>query len=249
MAGKDKFNKFKTALGKASDEDTNARLAHAEHVASQSQNPLRSLTSSELANASTSIQRSTFTRESTIAETVHETGNKTPYFLRAAYSLIDENPFNARVNYKQQRIHKLALEIKADGQMVPGLATIRNGRIILAAGHYRWKSIGVALIGYMDLMIYEGISDRELYKLSYKENAEREDQTVIDNALAWKKLLDERVYESESSIAEETGISLPNVNKILSLLQLPKSVLNFIEEQEEKNLLYHPCMNCSYILK
>lgn len=206
------------------------QLLQAQAVAQSIPNPLRR---EEPKQESLTLAPSTFTRESRITQVAIETGNKTPYFARVSYELIDPNPYNARVTYKPQRIHKMASEIKADGQMVPGLATIRNGRFILAAGHYRWKGIGQAHIGYMDLMIYEGITDRELYKLSYKENAERSDQTVIDNALAWRKLLDDGIYDGESALAEETGISLSNVNKILSVLKLPKNTLEYIEEQED----------------
>lgn len=226
-----KLDQMKAAMErkKAQEQSQDERLLNAEKIASAVPNPFSTKT-----NHVESIQpvSATFTRESPITSVVFETGNKTPYFLRVAYGLIDPNPYNARATYKPQRIHKMSSEIKADGQMVPGIATIRGNRIVLAAGHYRWKGIGIAQIGFMDLMIYEGISDRELYKLSYKENAERSDQTVIDDALAWKKLLNEGVYENESAIAEETGISPSNINKILSILNLPKSVLDYIDEQE-----------------
>ncbi|MET3120178.1 ParB family chromosome partitioning protein [Undibacterium sp. GrIS 1.8] len=230
-----KFDKMKSALAQKKEKENSElteRLISAENIANSVPNPLSTtplLKPSVVTNQNTP---STFTRESEIVTVAKECGNKIPYFLRVSYDLIEPNPYNARVNYKPQRVHKMSLEIKADGQMVPGIATIRNGRFILAAGHYRWKGIEVANIGFMDLMIYEQISDRELYKLSYKENAERSDQTVLDNASAWRKLLNDGIYENESAIAEETGISLSNINKIISVLNLPRSVINYIEEQE-----------------
>lgn len=230
-----KFDRMKTALAQQKDKaniDLDNQLTIAENIAQSVPNPLSKPNLEYLRPDISRPSPSAFTRESEVVTAVRESGNKVPYFLRVAHNLIDPNPYNARVNYKPQRVHKMSLEIKADGQMVPGIATIRNGRFILAAGHYRWKGIELANIGFMDLMVYEQITDRELYKLSYKENAERSDQTIIDNACAWKNLLDDGVYENESAIAEETGISLPNINKILSILNLPKSVLNYIEEQE-----------------
>jgi hypothetical protein len=38
-------------------------------------------------------------------------------------------------------------------------------------------------------MVYESLNDRELYSHSYRENAERETQTALDNALSWQLLL------------------------------------------------------------
>ena len=228
-----KKNKLEAALARnnpSSHNDLDARLSAAQSISSSMPNPL-----SQQRNTSTIVEQPTFTRESaplSIVNVAIDKGNKTPYFVRVNHDLIDANPYNARVNYNPQRIHKMGSEIKADGQMVPGMATIRNGRYILAAGHYRWKGIGVANIGFMDLMIHEGLSDKELYKLSYKENAERSEQTPLDNALSWKRLLTDGIYENESALAEETGISLPNINKTINILKLPESVINYIQEQE-----------------
>lgn len=163
-----------------------------------------------------------------------------PYFEKVPYAMIDPNPFNARQTYSPLRINKMATEIAADGQLMPGVATKRNGRYVLAAGHYRWKGIGVSGINYMDLMIHENLSDQDLYKISYKENAERTEQSALDNALSWRLLIDDKVYESETQIAEITGISLSTINKTLSILKLPHSVLEFIKENDVTKFGFSP---------
>jgi ParB family chromosome partitioning protein len=195
----------------------------------------------------------TFTRESSLNKDdnvvqaksegfTRESGGykKAPYFKRVDYDLIEPNPFNARQTYLPQKVNKMAIEISADGQLTPGVATIRNGKYVLAAGHYRWKGIGVAKIGFMDLMIHEDISDQELYKLSFKENEERNGQSALDNALAWKLLLDKNLYENETQISEVTGLSLPNINKTMSILNLPERVLIYIKEQDVNNFGLSP---------
>ena len=55
----------------------------------------------------------------------------------------------------------------------PGTATIRNGRFILAAGHYRRHALIALRAPTMLLVIKEDITDRELYELSYRENSGR----------------------------------------------------------------------------
>jgi len=156
-----------------------------------------------------------------------------PYFEDVDISLIDENPFNARRLYRPERVHELAGEIRADGQLVPGLATIRDGRRVLAGGHYRLRAIKAAGKSRMKLMIHPGLTDQQLYQMSYKENAEREQQSPLDNALAWKSLIDEGVYPSESAISVATGMSLPNVNKTMSILKLSEPVLDIVKERPE----------------
>lgn len=147
-----------------------------------------------------------------------------------ALDLIDPNPFNARKIYRTSRVSELAASIGAHGQEIPGVATPRNGRIVLAAGHYRLRALKLIGAKSMALLIHEGLSDRELYAHSYRENAEREAQSALDNALSWRELLDQGIYASETEIAEVTGMSLPNVNKTMAALRLSPTVLDFVKE-------------------
>ena len=144
--------------------------------------------------------------------------------------LIDTNPFNARKIYRPERVNELAASIGAHGQDVPGIATIREGRYVLAAGHYRLRALKSLARSTMDLMIHEGLSDRDLFEHSYRENAEREGQTALDNALCWRGLLDGGLFANETELAEATGVSLPNINKTLRILKLSKPVLEIISE-------------------
>ncbi len=144
--------------------------------------------------------------------------------------LIDPNPFNARKIYRPERVSELAASIGAHGQEIPGVATPRAGRYVLAAGHYRLRALKLVGIKVMALMIHDGLSDRELYAHSYRENAEREAQSSLDNALSWRELLDQGVYASETEIAEATSQSLPNVNKTLAALRLSPQVLDIVKE-------------------
>jgi len=143
---------------------------------------------------------------------------------------IDENPFNARHVYRPQRIAELAASIGANGQDTPGTATIRNGRYVLVAGHYRFKALK-RLNKPMLLLVKPGLTDRELYEISYRENKEREEQTTLDNALAWRDLLDNGIYSSETDLAAATGSSLPTINKTMSTLKLKDEVLNIVRER------------------
>lgn len=144
--------------------------------------------------------------------------------------LIDQNPFNARRIYRPERVSQLAASISTHGQETPGTATLRNGRYILAAGHYRLRALKALGAKNMELMIRDSLSDRELYEVSFRENAERETQSSYDNALSWRQLLSDGVYASETEIAEVTGMSLPNVNKTLAALRISPAVLDLVAE-------------------
>lgn len=144
---------------------------------------------------------------------------------------VDMNPFNARRIYRQDRISELAVSISSSGQLVPGMATVRGDRYMLVAGHYRWKAIKLAGLPTMDLIIKEGLTDKDLFEFSYKENTDRNEQSALDNALAWRDLLNQKVYANETELAEAVGLSLPNVNKTLQILKLSPEVVDVISRQ------------------
>src|SRR3546814_2334619 len=73
-------------------------------------------------------------------------------------------------------------------------------------------------------MVYEKLSPQQLYMMSYKENDDQNPQTPIDNALVWRKLLEQKVFATEIAIAESVGMSKSNVSKTLAILNLDRSV-------------------------
>jgi len=153
---------------------------------------------------------------------------------------IEPNPFNARHIYRPERVNELATSIGANGQETPGSAVAVGDKVILIAGHYRWKALK-RLGRPMLLVVYPPMSDQELYAKSFRENHDREEETALDNALAWRNLIDKGVYSSETEIAEVTGYSLPSINKTMAILGLPEPILAIVREnpvQFKVSLLY-----------
>jgi len=218
---------------RARDEDMNTAplptLKDRFALAGQTVNPL-SKTSALVAEApvSASIKSIPPTQQSTssiLPVGVHE--GETIYAV--PLDLIDTNPFNARYIYREERVKEMAITLAADGQLQPALATIRNGRYVLAAGHYRFRGAKVGGLPTLKLILRAEMTDRQLFELSYKENNEREGQSALDNAISWSHALKENLYSSETELAEANGISLPTINKSLALLQLPEATLEEIK--------------------
>jgi len=156
-----------------------------------------------------------------------------PTYQEVPIDSVLDNPYNARYFYKPEKVADLARSMAADGQLIPGLAVKRGDQYILIAGHYRKKGAKQAAMPTLKLMVYENITDQDLYLLSYKENAEHNEQTVLDNAFAWRRVLDERLYQSEVELAEAIGMSKSNVNKTLSIMKLDALVLDVIAQNPE----------------
>lgn len=153
-----------------------------------------------------------------------------PRYEEVPLDLIDENPYNARHIYLAEKVSELSNSLNQLGQLIPGLAAARGKRRLLIAGHYRKKAATLAGIKSLKLMVYDNVTDQDLYVLSYKENTEQTEQTPLDNALSWQKLLDDGIFTSEVAIGEKIGMSKANINKTLSILKLEPSVMAYVEQ-------------------
>jgi len=159
--------------------------------------------------------------------------------LSVSLSQIHDNPLNARNIYDPEIVKSLAASMATRGQMVPASA-IRHpdldkpGHYILIDGHYRKKSLLAAGKTEMDIILLENDGELELYRLSWLLNEERSSQTALDNAIAWKKLMDKSLVQEGAQIAEILGISPATVNKTLALLKLPQGALDKIRDHPNK---------------
>ena len=157
--------------------------------------------------------------------------------VSAPLDQVHENPLNARHIYNPDVVKELAASIATRGQMVPASAVPHPsipGHFLLVDGHYRKKALVAAGHHSIDLIVRAHEGDIEMYRLSWLLNEERSAQSPLDNAFAWRKLIDKDIVKNEGEIAELLGMSLSTVNKTLSLLGLPNSALDKMRERPEK---------------
>lgn len=154
--------------------------------------------------------------------------------VRILLTHLHDNPLNARRIYDPAVVQERAASIATHGQKTPGLAApdpSRPGHYILIDGHYRKRALASAGKLEMECFVENDLTDLDFYRLSFMLNEQRSDQSALDNAIAWRQLLDEGKVQKEEDICELTGISAGTVNKTLALLRLPESVLAVMRER------------------
>lgn len=157
--------------------------------------------------------------------------------IKVALNRIHENPYNARFIYRQEKIRERAESLKKNGQMVAAKAVPHPtipGDYIVIDGLYRKKGAVEANITEMELDVIPPMPNVEMYMMSWRINEERAGQTTLDNAFAWKKLIDDKVVDSEVEIANMLGMSKATINKTLALMDLPKSVVERMSTAPDK---------------
>lgn len=148
-----------------------------------------------------------------------------------------DNPFNARQIYDLEVIKNLSTSIALRGQLVPAPAVAHPtlpGHVLLIDGHYRKRALAAAEKTHIDVILQDITSDLDMYRLSFLINEERNGQSPLDNALAWKKLLDEGKVEDGDGVAALTGLSAGAVAKTMALLKLPASAIQKMRENPSK---------------
>ena len=157
--------------------------------------------------------------------------------LKVEISRVRDNPRNARKLYDPEVVNERATSLRQDGQMTPAPACLdweNPGRFILIGGHYRKKGLLQNGDTHIEIKLLPCKNLVELYRLSYAENEQRESGTPLDDALAWRELLDSGDVHHQDEIAAMVDKPRTTVNKTLALLTLPVPVLDVLKQSPEK---------------
>lgn len=148
-----------------------------------------------------------------------------------------ENPKNARQIYSQAKIEEMAETLREHGQLVAAPA-IRHptldGHVILIDGHYRKRGLSAAGIDKIKVSLVTIKDEADMYAISFLINEKRNPQSILDNALSWKKMLDDATVADMAQIVKMTGISKATVSKTLQLLTLPEEAIERVRLNPEK---------------
>ncbi|NML31426.1 ParB/RepB/Spo0J family partition protein [Paraburkholderia sp. G-4-1-8] len=157
-----------------------------------------------------------------------EHGYRPGQVIELALKTIKPSPFNPRYFYVKSSIAELAVNLAKQGQQQaihvipdydnPGTYFVSDGgRRVRALKEANKESVKAIVI---DLPI--GIQS---YKLGYDLNVQRDSQTVFDNAVVWRRFLDERHFQSQKELAEHLGLDESTIAVALSIAKLPETVM------------------------
>ena len=141
---------------------------------------------------------------------------------------LSPNPFQPRRVFRPETLEELTASIQEKGILQP-LIVRRNGEIFqIVAGERRWRAAQQA--GLMEVpVIVRSYTDQEMLELALIENLQREELTPIEEAHAYRQLIQEFEMTQEK-VAERVGKSRVAVTNALRLLRLPPAILTWIEE-------------------
>ena len=136
------------------------------------------------------------------------------------------NPYQPRKVFDEEALKELSESIKEHGVFQPIIVkkSIKGYEII--AGERRVKASIMAGLSEIPAIIRD-FSDEEMMEIALLENLQRENLTSIEEALAYKKLLD-NLQVTQEELAKRLGKSRSHITNMIGLLNLPEEVQELI---------------------
>lgn len=143
---------------------------------------------------------------------------------------ITTRPEQPRKLFADEALDELTQSIKEHGVLQPILVRPKKNGYEVIAGERRFRAAEKAGLKEIPAIIKE-LTDHEAAEIALVENLQREDLTPLEEAQAYKQLMDRFSYTQET-VAEKIGRSRAYVANMVRLLALPEPVLILLNSGE-----------------
>jgi ParB family chromosome partitioning protein len=148
-----------------------------------------------------------------------------------AIELIRPGAFQPRRHFDEAELEALTQSVRQKGVLQPLLVRPVDeaaAAFELIAGERRWRAAQRAGLHQVPVLV-RPLSDIEALEIALIENLQREDLTAIEEAEAYRRLIDQ-FGRTQASLADAVGKSRSHVANTLRLLGLPEAVRHRLEE-------------------
>ena len=143
---------------------------------------------------------------------------------------LDPSDVQPRSVFKQQKLDELAQSIRHTGIIQPLVVRRQADRFQIIAGERRWRAAQIAGLHRVPCVV-KAIADEEVLELSLIENIQREELNPIEEAKAFRNLLEGRQL-TQDEVARRVGRDRTSITNALRLLRLPEEIQRLVEENE-----------------
>ena len=144
---------------------------------------------------------------------------------------VEPNKNQPRKRFDDAEIQTLADSIREHGLIQPiTVRTIVDGRYQIVAGERRWRACKMAGVSEIPIIVRE-LSDEDTAKIALIENVQRADLNPIEEAAAYKQLI-EQYGVTQEAIAKMVGKSRSVIANSVRLLNLPEEVQDMLKNDE-----------------
>lgn len=142
---------------------------------------------------------------------------------------IEPNREQPRRHFDEDSLLELAESIKQYGIVQPLILQKRNEMFEIVAGERRWRAARIAGLKKVPAII-KNYTEREVLEIALIENIQREDLNPIEEASAYKKLIEEFKLKQDE-VAERVSKSRAAITNSLRLLKLGENVQQMLVDE------------------
>ena len=164
-----------------------------------------------------------------VVEKIVEKVVEKPAEVRLKIGALEPNREQPRKNFDEDGLIELADSIRQFGILQPILVKKKQDYYEIIAGERRWRAAKLAGLKEVPVIIKE-FSDQEAVEISLIENIQRESLNPIEEAIAFKRLMDE-FHLHQDEIAERVSKSRTAVTNSMRLLKLDDRVQQMVIDE------------------
>lgn len=142
---------------------------------------------------------------------------------------VEPNREQPRKKFDEDALLELSESIKQFGVLQPLLVTERKDYYEIIAGERRWRAAKMAGLKEVPVIIKK-LTEQEIMEISLIENIQRENLNPIEEALAYKKLINEFNLKQDE-VAERVSKSRTAVTNAMRLLKLNDKVQQMVIDE------------------
>ena len=143
------------------------------------------------------------------------------------------NKYQPRKNFDEENLNDLVNSIKERGVIQPIIvrkSNSDNSKYEIIAGERRWLAAQKAGLHDIPVVVTDA-DDLKSLEFAIVENVQRHDLNPLEEAQGYKRLIDEFAYDQDK-VSKFIGKSRSYISNSLRLLNLPKEVLDFVEQKK-----------------
>lgn len=151
---------------------------------------------------------------------------------------IKDNPFQPRIEMKEESLQELADSIKSEGQLQPIIVQKHNNKYIVIAGHrrlYAHKLINKETIwaSIVDAPYSDSIENNQLlFRQATIENVQRDQLFPLELALACQEAIDKGLYKTRDELSNVINKSKSYLAKVMAILKLSQKIIKDLSENK-----------------
>lgn len=168
-------------------------------------------------------------RKTKVVEKVIEKIVEKPTEIKIKINQVEPNREQPRKKFDEKALQELADSISQFGILQPLIVQEKTDYYEIIAGERRWRAAKLAGLKEVPVII-RTMSDQEIVEISLIENIQRENLNPIEEATAYKRLLNEFQLTQEE-IAQRVAKSRTAVTNSMRLLKLDERVQQMVVDE------------------